>query len=46
MNIPASFFFLMIPIMILLLIYLLGIIVNDISREDEESVKKIFGTLN
>lgn len=46
MNIPPTFFMVVVPIMILLLIYIVGIILNDISREDQEAVDEIFGTLN
>lgn len=46
MNFPPGFYFVAMPIMHVLLMYFIGIIINDFSREDQESVEKLFGTFN
>lgn len=46
MNFPPGFYMIAMPLMHLLLMYIIGIIINDYSREEREGVEKTFGTFN
>jgi len=46
MNFPPGFYMVAMPLMHLLLMYIIGIIINDYSREEKEGVEKTFGTFN
>lgn len=46
MNIPPVFLMFAVPIVMLLMLYILGMILNDMEGDEQESVEELFGTLN
>lgn len=46
MNIPAGFWVVAVPVLLMLLVYIVGLILNDMSIENPENVEKLFGKLN
>ena len=46
MNIPPGFFVVAVPLLLMLMVYVVGLILNDISLEKPEDVERLFGKLN